>query len=46
VPQSGSGNETLAITAAANTTGRPRVAHIVITATAAPTRLVEVVQGK
>ncbi len=45
-PQSGSGDATLTITAAANTTGRARVAHIVITADDAPTRLVEVVQGK
>lgn len=45
-PQSGSGDATLTITAVANTTGRARVAHIVITADDAPTRLVEVVQGK
>ncbi|MGI6572947.1 MAG: leucine-rich repeat protein [Fermentimonas sp.] len=45
-PPSGTGNATLAITAAPNSTGKARVAHIVITATNAPTRLVEIVQGK
>lgn len=46
VTPSGTGNATLTLRATANATGKIRVAYIVITADDAPTRLVEVVQGK
>ena len=46
VTPSGTGSATLTLNAAANATGKTRAAYVVITATDAPTRLVQVVQGK
>jgi len=45
VTPSGTGSATLTLNAAANATGKTRAAYVVITATDAPTRLVQVVQG-
>ena len=45
-PASATGSGTLTFTASANTTGRIRVAYVVVEATDAPTRLISVVQAR